>query len=203
MKQMDYLKMKTEDEFPSNQLSSDLKEVHNAAKKLASDVIRLGGLGFGTSFLQWIASFSAIYLLVLDRTNWKTEILTGLLVPYIFFSLPGILFNLLRGEVGMWIAFVTIILRVFFPQRFPDWLELPGSVIIIIVVAPSLLASYVRGGWIGAAICLAIGCYLLQEHIRASGGFRNSFTRANGVSNTVGIILLLVYPIWFLIVNIL
>ncbi|XP_021738531.1 cold-regulated 413 plasma membrane protein 2-like [Chenopodium quinoa] len=203
MKQMDYLKMKTEDEFPSNQLSSDLKEVHNAAKKLASDVIKLGGLGFGTSFLQWIASFSAIYLLVLDRTNWKTEILTGLLVPYIFFSLPGILFNFLRGEIGMWIAFVTVILRVFFPQRFPDWLELPGSVILIIVVAPSLLASYVRGGWIGAGICLAIGCYLLQEHIRASGGFRNSFTRANGVSNTVGIILLLVYPVWFLIVNIL
>ncbi|KAL2927535.1 hypothetical protein RDABS01_019874 [Bienertia sinuspersici] len=203
MKAGEFLRMKTEDEFPSNQISSDFKEISNAAKKLASDVIKLGGLGFGTTFLQWLASFSAIYLLVLDRTNWKTNILTGLLVPYIFFSLPAVLFNLLRGQVGMWIAFVAVILRLFFPKHFPDWLELPGAIILILVVAPDLIAFTIRGSWIGAGICLAIGCYLLQEHIRASGGFRNSFTRANGISNTVGIILLLVYPVWFLITFIL
>lgn len=82
-----------------------------------------------------------------------------------------------------------------------DWLELPGAMILIIVVAPNLFAHTIRGDWIGAAICLAIGCYLLQEHIRASGGFRNSFTRAHGVSNSIGIILLLVYPVWFLITH--
>ena len=38
------------------------------------------------------------YLLVLDRTNWKTNILTALLVPYIFFSLPSLVFNLLRWQ---------------------------------------------------------------------------------------------------------
>lgn len=36
------------------------------------------------------------YLLVLDRTNWRTNILTGLLIPYIFFSLPSLLFNIFR-----------------------------------------------------------------------------------------------------------
>ncbi|CAO2813490.1 unnamed protein product [Amaranthus hypochondriacus] len=201
MKKMDYLKMKTEDEISSDQIFSDMNEIANAVMKLVSDSIKLGGLGFGTTFLQWVASFAAIYLLVLDRTNWKTNILTGLLVPYIFFSLPGVLFSFLRGQVGMWIAFVAVILRLFFPRRFPDWLELPGAMILIIVVAPNLFAHTIRGDWIGAAICLAIGCYLLQEHIRASGGFRNSFTRAHGVSNSIGIILLLVYPVWFLITH--
>ncbi|XP_057527531.1 cold-regulated 413 plasma membrane protein 2-like [Amaranthus tricolor] len=201
MKKVDYLKMKTEDEISSDQIFSDMNEIANAAKKLVSDSIKLGGLGFGTTFLQWVASFAAIYLLVLDRTNWKTNILTGLLVPYIFFSLPGVLFSILRGQVGMWIAFVAVILRLFFPHRFPDWLELPGAMILIIAVAPNLFAHTIRGDWIGAAICLAIGCYLLQEHIRASGGFRNSFTRAHAVSNSIGIILLLVYPVWFLITH--
>ncbi|CAO2815119.1 unnamed protein product [Amaranthus hypochondriacus] len=125
MKRGDYLRMKTEDEISTDQISTDLNEIANAAKKLASDAIKLGGLGFGTTFLQWVASFSAIYLLVLDRTNWKTNILTGLLVPYIFFSLPGVLFHLLRGQVGMWIAFVAVILRLFFPQRFPGIHEHP------------------------------------------------------------------------------
>lgn len=195
----DYLKMKTDDAIPIDQISNDFKDMTNAAKRLASHAIKLGGLGFGTTFLQWLASAAAIYLLILDRTNWKTNILTGLLVPYIFFSLPTVLFNFLRGQVGMWIAFIAVILRLFFPERFPDWLELPGAIILIIVVAPNLFAYTFRGDVVGAAVCLVIGGYLLQEHIRASGGFRNSFTRANGISNTIGIILLLVFPVWYLI----
>lgn len=187
----------------SGLLTSDFQDFANAAKKLANHAIKLGGLGFGTTFLEWIASFAAIYLLILDRTNWKTNMLTGLLIPYIFFTLPSILFNVLRGEVGKWIAFVALILRLFFPKHFPDWLELPSALILLIAVAPSLFANTIRNDWIGLVICLAIGCYLLQEHIRACGGFRNSFTKANGISNIVGIILLFVYPAWAIVLDIL
>uniref|UniRef100_A0A2N9ID26 Uncharacterized protein n=1 Tax=Fagus sylvatica TaxID=28930 RepID=A0A2N9ID26_FAGSY len=105
------------------------------------------------------------------------------------------------GEVGRWIAFIAVVLRLFFPRHFPDWLEIPGSFILLLVVAPSFFAYTVRDSWVGMLICLIIGCYLLQEHIRASGGFRNSFTQTHGISNTVGIILLLVYPVWALIVH--
>ncbi|EEF43332.1 cold-regulated 413 plasma membrane protein 2 [Ricinus communis] len=197
-----YLAMRTE-QATSELIVSDIKDLKIAAKKLANHAIKLGGLGFGTSFLEWIASFAAIYLLILDRTNWRTNILTGLLIPYIFFSLPSILFSLFRGDLGKWIAFVAVILRLFFPRRFPDWLEMPAALILLIVVAPSLFASTLRSSWVGLAICLAIAAYLLQEHIRASGGFRNSFTKAHGISNTIGIILLFVYPVWALVLDIL
>ena len=101
-------------------LESDLRELGLAARKLANHAIVLGGgLGFGRHFLKWLAFIAAVYLLVLDRTNWKTNMLTGLLVPYIFFTLPGVLFSLVRGEVGAWIAFVVVILRLFFPRHFP------------------------------------------------------------------------------------
>ena len=181
-------------------LESDLRELGLAARKLANHAIVLGGgLGFGRHFLKWLAFIAAVYLLVLDRTNWKTNMLTGLLVPYIFFTLPGVLFSLVRGEVGAWIAFVVVILRLFFPRHFPDWLELPGSLILLTVVAPSLFAEHFRNDLVGVFICLAIGCYLLQEHIRVSGGFREAFRKANGVSNTIGIVLLFVYPVWVLV----
>uniref|UniRef100_A0A6M2FD49 Uncharacterized protein n=1 Tax=Populus davidiana TaxID=266767 RepID=A0A6M2FD49_9ROSI len=198
-----YLAMRRDQGMESSLLASDFQDLTNAAKKLANHAVKLGGLGFGTTFLEWIAAFAAIYLLILDRTNWKTNILTGLLIPYIFFTLPSILFSLLRGDVGKWIAFVAVILRLFFPKRFPDWLEMPGALILLIVVAPSLFASTIRNNWIGLVICLAIACYLLQEHIRALGGFRNSFTKAHGISNTVGIILLFVYPAWALLIDLL
>ncbi|XP_048556306.1 cold-regulated 413 plasma membrane protein 1-like [Triticum urartu] len=177
-------------------LESDLRELGLAARKLANHAIVLG---FGRHFLKWLAFIAAVYLLVLDRTNWKTNMLTGLLVPYIFFTLPGVLFSLVRGEVGAWIAFVVVILRLFFPRHFPDWLELPGSLILLTVVAPSLFAEHFRNDLVGVFICLAIGCYLLQEHIRVSGGFREAFRKANGVSNTIGIVLLFVYPVWVLV----
>ncbi|XP_010999552.1 PREDICTED: cold-regulated 413 plasma membrane protein 1-like [Populus euphratica] len=198
-----YLAMRRGQGMESSLFASDFQDLTNAAKRLANHAVKLGGLGFGTTFLEWIAAFAAIYLLILDRTNWKTNILTGLLIPYIFFTLPSILFSLLRGDVGKWIAFVAVILRLFFPKRFPDWLEMPGALILLIVVAPSLFTSTIRNNWIGVVICLAIACYLLQEHIRASGGFRNSFTKAHGISNTVGIILLFVYPAWALLIDLL
>ena len=82
---------------------------------------------------------------------------------------------------------------------FTDWLEIPGALILLIVSAPSLLASTLRGSLIGYIISLVIGIYLLQEHIRVAGGFRNAFAERRGVSNTIGIILLFVCPLWELI----
>lgn len=199
-----YLKMKVEKD--NDLIASDLNDFTSAAKKFANHALKLASLGFGTTFLEWVASIAAIYLLVLDRTNWRTNILTGLLVPYIFFSLPSLIFNAFRGDVGKWIAFVAVIIRLFFPKRFPrvsEALEVPVALIVLIVVAPTLFASTIRGSWIGVVICLAIACYLLQEHIRASGGFRNSFTQPKGYSNTVGIIILLVYPAWALLIDLL
>ncbi|XP_044465044.1 cold-regulated 413 plasma membrane protein 2-like [Mangifera indica] len=192
MGRMDYLAMKTDNQVTAEVTNSDINNLISHATKLAD-------LGFGISFLQWLASFAAIYLLILDRTNWRTNMLTALLIPYIFVSLPSVLFNFLRGVVGIWIAFIAVVLRLFFPRHFPDWLEMPGSLILLVVAAPDFFAETLKESWDGVGICLLIGCYLLQEHIRASGGFRISFTHTHGMSNTVGIILLLVYPVWALL----
>ncbi|MCD7464639.1 hypothetical protein HAX54_053163 [Datura stramonium] len=201
MKKSYYLAMKRDAAVATDLIDSDLKEIGIAAKKLANHVIMLGGIGFGTSFLKWLASFAAIYLLILDRTNWRTNMLTTLLIPYIFLSLPSLLFGWFRGDFGKWLSLIAVITRLFFPRHFPDWVEAPAALVLLMVVAPSFFADTVRGSWIGTLICLIIGCYLLQEHIRASGGFRNSFTKANGISNTIGIILIMVYPVWALILH--
>ncbi|KAI8554374.1 hypothetical protein RHMOL_Rhmol05G0093700 [Rhododendron molle] len=194
-----YLKMKTGQRASTNLITADFQDLGHSLKRLGTHVI---GSGLGSTLLQWIASVAAIYLLVLDRTNWRTNILTALLIPYIFFSLPSLVFNFLRGEVGEWVTFIGVVVRLFFAKYYPDWLEMPGALLLLIVVAPSLIADTLRDSWIGAVICLAIACYLLQEHIRASGGFRNAFTRSNGISNTVGIVILLVYPVWALVFDI-
>ncbi|KAH7689713.1 Cold-regulated 413 protein [Dioscorea alata] len=153
------------------------------------------------SDLRILASLAAIYLLILDKTHWRTKMTTSLLVPYLFLSLPSELFYVLRGDIGKWIAFIAVVLRLFFPRHFPDWLEMPGSLILLLVVAPGFFADTLRHDVVGVFICLVIGCYLLQEHIKASGCFRNSLTTRHGISNTIGIILLLVYPVWCMLTD--
>ncbi|XP_038883183.1 cold-regulated 413 plasma membrane protein 2-like [Benincasa hispida] len=198
MGRMAYLALNS-DPLMEELINSDINELKIAATRLLEHATKLGGKGLGTSFFKWLASFAAIYLLILDRTNWRTNMLTSLLVPYIFFSLPQGIFDLLRGDAGKWIAFVAVVLRLFFPRHFPDWLEIPGSLILLLVATPGFFAHTLRDHWAGVLICLIIGCYLLQEHIRASGGFRNSLTQTHGISNTLGILLLLVFPVWAMI----
>ncbi|KAL2905709.1 hypothetical protein RDABS01_004419 [Bienertia sinuspersici] len=104
------------------------------------------------------------------------------------------------GEFGRWIAFVAVVLRLFFHRHFPDWMEIPGSLILLVLVAPEVLAHTVKDSWMGVVVLLIIGCYLLQEHIRATGGLRNSFTQTHGLSNTIGLLLILAYPIWCMVI---
>lgn len=60
-----YLAMRT-DTDTTDLISSDLRDLGNAAKKLATHAIKLGSLGFGTTFLEWLASFAAMYVLFLS-----------------------------------------------------------------------------------------------------------------------------------------
>jgi hypothetical protein len=189
------LKMKTGNDVSTYDLSSDFKELKVAVCKLGNHTVGLLGAGLFTGLLRWLATISAIYLLVLDRTNWRTNMLTSLLVPYLFLNLPSVIFNIFRGEVGKWIALIGVVLRLFFPRHLPDWWEMPGSLILLLVVPPHLIVE-LRGSWVGVIVSLGIGAYLLQEHIRYNGGFKKAFAESKGVSNTLGIILLFVSPLW-------
>jgi len=211
---MEYLSLKPRGAVAMEAMSSDVAELKMAAVKLFDHAIKLGGLGIVSSSLKWVAAAAAIYLLVLDRTNWRTNMLTSLLVPYIFLTFPSFLFHFFRGEIGKWIAFVALVIRLFFPKHYPgsqesswnsklssakEWFDIPASLFLLLVVAPDFFAVTVKNGIVGIIICLVIGCYLLQEHIRASGGFKAAFTKSNGLSNSIGILLLFVYPAWALI----
>lgn len=112
----------------------------------------LVGCHFNTNFTFTLTLFKHCYcryLLILDKTHWRTKMTTSLLVPYIFLSLPSELFYVLRwcdnslvsnanffielswsidwiisfifcrGDIGKWIALIAVVLRLFFPRHFP------------------------------------------------------------------------------------
>jgi len=79
MGRVDYLAMKTEEETAANLINSDLNEFVDAAKKLVKDATMLGGLSFGTSFLQWAASISAMLVKTKDTKPLPSVVLGSLL----------------------------------------------------------------------------------------------------------------------------
>ncbi|VAI37158.1 unnamed protein product [Triticum turgidum subsp. durum] len=177
-------------------LESDLRELTMAARKLANHAIVLGGgIGFIGTFLQWLAFAASVGA---GQDELEDQHADGPLGPLHFLHHARSALRLHKVKIGAWIAFVVVVLRLFFPRHFPDWLELPGSLILLTVVAPAIFADTFRGSWliIGVGVCLVIGCYLLHEHIKASGGLKEAFQKTNGWSNTIGILLLFIYPVW-------
>lgn len=192
--------MKT-DEIAAETLNSDMKELGIVAKKLAGHAMKLGGLAIGTAVLQWVAVAAAVFLMVSAETKYKPNILTALLVPYIFFTLPSTLFIILSGEISKGISLLSVLLQLFFPEHVPNWPGKIGSTFLVLALAPHLIGETLRGNWIGDVICIVITFYHLQEHIRKSGGFKQSFTTLVGLAYTSGIILMIVYPIWSLVLH--
>ncbi|XP_028240638.1 cold-regulated 413 plasma membrane protein 1-like isoform X4 [Glycine soja] len=149
----------------AEQFYSDLRD-------LTQRVIKFGVSDSAVFLPQLIASITAIYLLILDRANWKTDILTSLLIPFIFFSLPSLIFRIIRTDFGKWIAFIAIVLHLLFPRHFSDWLELPAVFILLIVAAPDFFTNTFIRNKVGVIICLIIACCLLQGNILAVCGIR-------------------------------
>lgn len=65
MVRKDYLALNT-DTATAQLIDSDIYELKIAAKNLISHATKLGGLGFGTSFLKWVSSFAAMWALLLS-----------------------------------------------------------------------------------------------------------------------------------------
>ncbi|KAL4565007.1 hypothetical protein LXL04_029089 [Taraxacum kok-saghyz] len=128
--------------------------------------------------------FVVNYLLILDRTNWRTNMLTSLLVPYIYLTLalrnfePSSYlihgcFDFDSGEISgngsLWSESYCVSSSVNIIQN--TW-SCPALCSYWLWYLPRFISSYVRSGWIGVILCLGAGCCLLQEYIRASGGFK-------------------------------
>ncbi|KAL6211616.1 hypothetical protein ACLB2K_016839 [Fragaria x ananassa] len=65
-----YLRMKT-GSVANDLINADFKDLAAAAKKLANHAVHLGSLGFGTTFLEWVASFAAMYATLLCFTIFR------------------------------------------------------------------------------------------------------------------------------------
>ncbi|MBA0861008.1 hypothetical protein Goshw_023400 [Gossypium schwendimanii] len=94
--------------------------------------------------------------------------LTNLLVIYLFASFPTVLFKIVRGQFGCWVAFLAVALHLFFPDTFPV------SRFILFVITPDWLADRFRDDIVPGILCLVITILVTLLEIRGVGGLENS-----------------------------
>ncbi|OAY33911.1 cold-regulated 413 plasma membrane protein 4 [Manihot esculenta] len=113
---------------------------------------------------QWGGTICALFLLILNRTGRRSALQTTLLVLYLFASFPTVLFKILRGQFGYWIAFLAVAANLFFPETFQV------SRFVLFVIAPDWLSNGLRDPLAGGIFCLLMAVLLLMARLREIGG---------------------------------
>ncbi|KAL3723882.1 hypothetical protein ACJRO7_035967 [Eucalyptus globulus] len=106
---------------------------------------------------------AGLFLLIMNRTERKSSVQTTALVLYLFTSFPTVLFKILRGEFGCWVAFLAAAANLFFPRTFTV------SRFLLFVVTPDWIADGLRDSIVGGIFCLFLGIILVVNDISGMG----------------------------------
>ncbi|TXG47812.1 hypothetical protein EZV62_027106 [Acer yangbiense] len=119
--------------------------------------------------LQWISTISSAVLMLAKGT----AVQKSFLVPLFALQAPGSVISWIKGDYGIWTAFLALLVRLFF--------FIPG-----------------RGTQQGAIISLVIAAYMAFQHFSRAGSLRKAFDQGSLVA-TLAIICITVTSCLFLV----
>lgn len=140
--------------------------------------------------LQWISAISSAVLMLAKGT----PVQKSFLVPLFALQAPSSLISWMKGEYGIWAAFLALLVRLFF--YIPGELELPFMALLLVIVAPHQVMN-LRGTQEGAIIAVLIAVYLGFQHFSRTS-LQKSFEQGSIVA-TIAIICIAVASLLFLI----
>ncbi|KAL9452268.1 hypothetical protein AB3S75_008122 [Citrus x aurantiifolia] len=141
--------------------------------------------------LQWISTISSTVLMLAKGT----AVPKSFLVPLFALQAPADVISWIKGEYGIWAAFLALLVRLFF--FIPGELELPFMGLLLVIVAPHQVLT-LRGTQQGAIISLVIAGYLAFQHFSRAGSLRKAFEQGSVVA-TLAIICITALSCLFLI----
>jgi hypothetical protein len=118
--------------------------------------------------LQWISAIAATILMIAKGTAAHKSFL----VPLFALQAPRAIISWIKGEYGIWSAFLALLVRIFF--YIPGELELPFMALLLIILAPHE-AMNLRGTKEGGIIALAIAAYLAFQHFTRVGSLERAY----------------------------
>jgi hypothetical protein len=128
------------------------------------------------SNLQWISTVASAVLMLVKGT----AVQKSFLVPLFALQAPASVVSFIKGEYGMWTAFLALLVRLFY--FIPGELELPFMALLLVLVAPYQVTNLRRGTQAGAIISLVIAGYLAFQHFSRAGSLQKAFDQGSIVA---------------------
>ncbi|KVG94995.1 cold-regulated 413 inner membrane protein 2, chloroplastic-like [Cynara cardunculus var. scolymus] len=144
-----------------------------------------------TTNLQWICTISSAVLMFAKGT----AIQKSFLVPLFALQAPATLASWIKGEYGIWTAFLALLVRLFF--YIPGELELPFIALLMIIVSPYQVLN-LRGRQEGVVLSLVIAAFLAFQHFTRVGNLRRAFDQGSFIA-TLAILFTVAVPCLLLI----
>ncbi|XP_073309106.1 cold-regulated 413 inner membrane protein 1, chloroplastic-like [Primulina huaijiensis] len=142
--------------------------------------------------LQWVSTIStAVLMLARD-----TSIHRSFLAPLFALQAPASIVSWIKGEYGIWTAFLALLVRLFF--FIPGELELPFIALLLVILAPNQVMSRLRGTQEGIILTLIIAAYLAYQHFSRTGSLARAFDQGS-IFATLAIICIVVVSCLLLI----
>lgn len=145
---------------------------------------------FTPNNLQWICTVSSAILMFVTGS----PIQKSFLVPFFALQAPASLTSWIKGEYGIWTAFLALLVRLIF--YIPGELELPFIALMLVIVSPYQITN-LRGRQEGVVLSLVIAAFLAFQHFTRVG-LRKSFDQGSIIA-TLAILCIVAVPILFLI----
>ncbi|GAB2223987.1 hypothetical protein Droror1_Dr00004732 [Drosera rotundifolia] len=117
----------------------------------------------GRDAFEWGASISALLLLVLNQTGRRSGLQASLLILSLLITFPTVLFKILRGEFGYWVAFLAVVSNFSFPHI------IPVSRFLLFVVVPDWPTYELRESIVGGIICLLFAVLIVVTELHGIG----------------------------------
>lgn len=137
--------------------------------------------------LRWIFAGAAALLLFLKNA----AINKAILVPLLALQAPRDVVTWIRGEYGLWVAFLALLVRLFY--QIPGELELPLVFVLLVITAPFQALDF-RGTTAALVVNASVAAYLGYQHFTGVGGVKESFKEGTFLGS-LAIIVLVVVPI--------
>ncbi|KAK7359151.1 hypothetical protein VNO77_01098 [Canavalia gladiata] len=140
--------------------------------------------------LQWISTVASVVLILAKGTAVPKQFI----VPLFALQAPAGVVAWIKGTYGVWAAFLTLLVRLFF--YIPGELELPFLALLLVIIAP-YEAMKLRHTKEGAVISLLIVAYLAFQHFSRTS-LQRSFDQGSIVA-TLAVICITVASLLLLI----
>ncbi|KAF5204251.1 Cold-regulated inner membrane protein [Thalictrum thalictroides] len=141
-----------------------------------------GGLGvvcysspLSPQTLQWVSTISSAVLVLAKGT----AIPKSFLVPLFALQAPTSIVSWIKGEYGLWTAFLGLLVRLYL--FIPGELELPFMAMLLVIVSPYQVMT-LRGTQAGAIISLIVAGYLAFQHFSRLGSLRRAFDQGSSIA---------------------